>query len=371
MNNIDFEKEEKTRKFQYVYFIENHIEEARVFIDLSKKQIVADNLECVKIDKKIIGSKDIYIYSIYRFRFYSSRDKGTDFKLKEDISKHLDIQNGQKEVKSYDITIELKDLDKNDKFEKAIKIKDFEKDIFIFDFKFDKQYGWFVDKDPPKSYSFSLEEQFLIYVDFLRNGNMKLKQKSRQNLGLILSIQEILEEKNKKFKFSFYLIILLECFSTPLAQRHLICFKPSKIESVGTVSEEKLRQITSILNVFEKNPEKILSHIENENSKKNCKMRLFSIILYFNFYFNKNKIPELLRTQKDSIFIYKAFIEFKELFDFLKLDSEQIQLLINHTQDFNHLCIALTYIKNIQELLSIILSNFEKIFQLYNNKNEE
>jgi len=37
MNNVDFEKEEETREFQYVYFIENHIETAHVFIGLSKK----------------------------------------------------------------------------------------------------------------------------------------------------------------------------------------------------------------------------------------------------------------------------------------------------------------------------------------------
>ena len=278
MNNVDFEKEEETREFQYVYFIENHIETAHVFIGLSKKQITADNLECVYIGKKKITSKDIYICSIYRFRLYSSRIKENDFKIIENISKHSDIQVGQKRIKSYDITIELKDEDKNDKFEKAIKIKDFEKDIFIFDFKFDKQNGWIFNKDPPKSYYFSLEEQFHMYIDFLRNGYKKLKQKSRQNYGLILSIQQILEEKNKKFKFTFFLIILLECFATPLILRHLDCFKPSKIESVGTISEGKLRQIINILNIFEKNPEKILSYIKNENSKKNCEIKLFSII---------------------------------------------------------------------------------------------
>ena len=371
MNNVDFEKEEETRAFQYVYFIENHIETTHVFIGLSKKQIAADNLECLYIDKKEIGSKDIYIYSIYRFRLYSFRIKEKDFKLTEDISKHSDIQVGQKKIKSYDITIELKDEDKNDKFEKAITIKDFEKDIFIFDFKFDKQNGWIFNKDPPKSYYFSLEEQFHIYIDFLRNRYKKFKQKSRQNYGLILSIQKILEEKNKKFNFTFFLIILLECFATPLVQRHLDCFKPSKIESVGIISEGKLKQVINILNVFEKNPEKILSHIENENSKKICEIKLFSIILYFNFYFNKNKIPELLLDKKDPIFIYKAFIEFNELFDFLKLDLQQIQLLINNIQDFNQLCIALTYSKNVQELLSVILLNFEKIFQLYYNKKEK
>lgn len=99
MNKLDFEKEEEAREYQYVYFIENHIETTHVIIELSKSQIVADNLECVKKDKKEINSKYIYIYSIYRFRFYSSRIKEIDSeikenlsKLKENIPKHWDIQ---------------------------------------------------------------------------------------------------------------------------------------------------------------------------------------------------------------------------------------------------------------------------------------
>ena len=52
MNKTEFEKKEETREFQYIYFIENHISESRVKIDLSRKQTVANNLECVKISEK-------------------------------------------------------------------------------------------------------------------------------------------------------------------------------------------------------------------------------------------------------------------------------------------------------------------------------
>lgn len=48
----DLEKEEETREFQYIYFIENHIETSRVKLFLSRKQTVADNLECVKVSQK-------------------------------------------------------------------------------------------------------------------------------------------------------------------------------------------------------------------------------------------------------------------------------------------------------------------------------
>ena len=157
MNKSDFEKEEETREYQYVYFIENHIETAHLIIELSRNQVVADNLECIKMDRKEINSKEIFIYSIYRFRFYSSRIKNIDseikenlFKLKDNIPKHWDIQYKQEEAKNYDIIIELTD-EKNVKFEKIINIKDFKNDIFIFDFKFDKYNNdLIIDEDPPK-----------------------------------------------------------------------------------------------------------------------------------------------------------------------------------------------------------------------------
>ena len=376
MNKSDFEKEEETREYQYIYFIENHIETTHVIIELSRNQIVADNLECVKKDRKEINSKDIYIYSIYRFRFYSSRIKEIDSeikenlsKLKENIPKHWDIHFKQEEAKNYDITIELKD-EKNVKFEKIINIKDFVNDIFIFDFKFDRYNDLVRDEDPPKSYSFSLEEQFLIYIDFLRNGYMKIKQKSRQNYGLILSIQQLLEGNEKKFKFTFFLIILLECYATPLVQKLLLCFKPSKIESFGIISEGKLKQITNVLNVIEKNPNKILVHID-EKLKKKLGIRLFAIIFYFNLFFNKERISTIFTEQKNNEYIYPALLEYNELFGFLKLDSAQFQLLIDFTENFNQLTIALSYNKNVQELLDKILLNFDKIFQLYTIQNEE
>ena len=376
MNLTDFEKEEETREYQYVYFIENHIETSHIIIELPRSQLVADNLECVKTDRKEINSKEIFIYSIYRFRFYSSRIKLIDseikenlFIIRENIPKNWDIQFMHKEAKNYDISIELTD-EKNVKFEKKINIKDFERDIFIFDFKFDKNSDLPMDKNPPNSYSFSLEEQFLIYIDFLRNGYMKLKQKSRQNYGLILSIQELLAGYEIKFNFTFYLIILLECYATPLVQRHLFCFKPSKLKSLGTISQGKLKQVTNILNVIEKNPDKILVYID-ENLKRQLGVTLFAIIIYFNFYFNKIRIPGLLTDEKNKQFIYRALLEYYELFDFLKLDTAQFQILIDFVEDFNQLTIALRYNKNVQELLDMILLNFEKIFVLYTNKNEE
>ena len=148
---------------------------------------------------------------------------------------------------------------------------------------------------------------------------MKLKQKSRQNYGLMLSVQNLILGKDKKFNFTFYLIILLECFTTPLVIRHLQCFKPSKIESLGIIQKEKLKQIKNILNAFEKNPNKNLVQVE-ENSKINMELNcllLFYILIFISIkveYLNYLKIRIILH-------IYIALLEYNTLFVFLKLDS--------------------------------------------------
>jgi len=168
----------------------------------------------------------------------------------------------------------------------------------------------------------------------------------------------------------FFLNILLECYATPLVQGLLLCFKPSKIESFGIISQRKLKQIANVLNVIEKNPNKILIHIDEKLNKK-LGIRLFAIIFYFNLYFNKDRISTIFTNQKNNEYIYPALLEYYELFGFLKLDSAQFQILIDLAENFNQLTIALSYSKNVQELLDKILLNFEQIFQLYKIQNEE
>ena len=124
------------------------------------------------------------------------------------------------------------------------------------------------------------------------------------------------------------------------------------------------------MNVIEKNPNKILVHID-EKLKKKLGIRLFAIIFYFNLFFNKERISNIFTEQKNNEYIYPALLEYNELFGFLKLDSAQFQLLIDFTVNFNQLTIALSYNKNVQELLDKILLNFDKIFQLYTIQNEE
>ena len=60
------EKEKKRKEVIYVYFIENHIEDAKVEILLDESKFASD-LE-IKFQDKYISNKNIFIYSIYGFK---------------------------------------------------------------------------------------------------------------------------------------------------------------------------------------------------------------------------------------------------------------------------------------------------------------
>jgi hypothetical protein len=203
------------RDYIYVYFIENHIENSQAKIELSKNYLGANDLKIVNTDILDKGKK--YLCTIYRFRIYPTqieKEKKTDF----------------------NISIRLTDKSQN-KFDSKIMINRFDIDTFVYDLKFDSKSGWTGNIKPPSSFALSYEEQFNYYVQYLRII-LKLKQSSKQNEGLILSTLHILSGE-KKYTFSFLLMILMECNTTKYKNDVLLCFEPEKIDSPGTINDEK------------------------------------------------------------------------------------------------------------------------------------
>ena len=111
-------------------------------------------------------------------------------------------------------------------------------------------------------------------------------QQSKENEDLIFSAQELLIEKEKKYDFSFYLTILLECFATKYNQRHLKIFKPDKIEKIGELPEKKIKIINNILNTWANDPNKVLGNIDEDKRDEYGKY-LFGIILFFTYNFKE------------------------------------------------------------------------------------
>ena len=272
--NINLDK----RDYRYIYFIENHINTSQVNIKLVQE---AGNLEIMHQDLYKNADK-YYIINIYRFKIYPSKN-------------NLD------KYQKYQVDIILEDTQKN-KFKTTINIDNLKIDSFIFDFKFNTSKGWVFDTEPPESFSFDLIQQFEIYLFYLR----KILKKNQQDLDndyFILSAQKLLIGENNKYQFSFYIYIFLECFATSLVQRHISCFKPEKITSPGIISKDRILKITNILCTFEKKPEKVLDKIKNKNSVPEYGIKLFTIILYFNYIYNNERINELLNNEDNKIYI--------------------------------------------------------------------
>ena len=179
-----------------------------------------------------------------------------------------------------------------------------------------------------------------------------------------MSALKVLDNETN-FEFTFYILIFMECFKTNLILLYLTSFKPEKNTILSTISEKKLKPIINILNIFEKSPEKILDKIENNDDKFEYGVKLFTIILYFNYNFNKERMNEFISNENNKDYKYQGIIKYSNLFTKLNLEKEQIIKLIKFSKDFNQLCNILSYCKNLYEILEIINENFEIFCKLY------
>ena len=344
---MDKNNQEQTKDYINVYFIENHIQTSPANIGFSKN--ISEVRELEKVEQKLYEYNQNFLYTIYRFKI--------------NISK---IETNKKGKKKLEVKIKLEEDIKDNQFEGKIIIDKYDKDIFIYNFKFEKNTIWTEVIDPPPSLHFSNIQQFEIYVDYIRK-KLNLKQTANESIDLIYSTQDLLIGGNKKYSFSFFLLIFLECFNTKCVQRLLYCFKPDKIEEIGIIPEKHLKKMKNILNTFEKFPEKVLNNV-NENQKDDYGMRLFTVLLFFNYNFNKERIQEFLNNKNENIrnYIYNGLLnpKFLEFFNNLKLPKESINNIINWAKDFEQCNTSLKFANNLLDLLQIISENFKKISDL-------
>ena len=342
------EKEEiisnkKNTFYNYVYFIENHEKKEYFKIYLSRKCIVASDLELVQT----IENTFEYEINIYRFKIYPDKVLKT-FKNPEKC----------------EIKINLRDRN-NNKFHTIITNLQMLKDNFLYDTKFEDPSILF-KRNSPKSLNLTHIGQFNYYINYIRN-ELKCNKDTKENVSLISSTQKMLEEKEQKFEFSTYLIIFLECSAIENIQYHLDLFNPEKILQIGDLNNEKLNEIKNKFNLLESMPLSALCNI-NFDKIEIYKNKLFILIFYFNYNFDKERIQEMLNNKKINKYIYIGLLAFQQLFNGLILSKDHIQNIINFSDDFYELKKALKYCKNVLELLEIINGNFKKFKDFYNNE---
>ena len=171
----------------------------------------------------------------------------------------------------------------------------------------------------------------------------------------------------------FYLLILLECFSTKYIYRHLLIFKPEKIIELGEVEEEKLEQIKNKLNTLTVNPEKI--HLENGKDKQKTIESFYSVVLYFNLNFQKEKVKDMFENEQYCEYLYEKFNKFGNFFEGLILSKKNVINLIKKTDDYNQVLNILFYLgKDVIQFLEVINEEkeyLEKLFQKEKEKKEK
>ena len=174
---------------------------------------------------------------------------------------------------------------------------------------------------------------------------------------------------DKKFDFIFYLLILLECFSTSLIKIHLFLFRPNKIKGIGDISDKKkLKLITNILNSIAKNPEEKI-RVDKEEDRQKATEIFYSIYLYFNLHFQNDKVLEMFKDEKSFNFLFEKLNSFNSLFDYLILPKEYILKLIDKANDYDQILNFLSFLgKDCLLFFEVMNEKKDKILQLFNEK---
>jgi len=319
----------------YIYFIESHIKDEKVYLE---SKTTKSPLKLIKKIEKENNEKENFLISIYRFK-----------------------------IEYLSTTIELSDK-KDNKFESSINISSKERDNFIFNFKFDKMKKIFKSNNPPVSIYLTRREQFDLYYEILKT-NFTDNTKYQEKFYIIQSIIALLIDYDNELEFSIYLSIIKETISFSLVKYFLANFELSKVKGIGFLEEKELKEISEMLNIIEFTYEEILEITDAEKEEEYI-IKIFTIILYFNYIYNVQRIPELLNIEKINQYFYKGLIKYHNLF-YLNLEKEHILNLINLSKNFDELSKSLWYCNDVYYIIEIVLENFSKFIELHQDSSQK
>ena len=335
---MEANQKEENKNYHFVYFIESHDKSKRLEVYLSPNYKASNTLELMD-EKDNSQIRNSLISRVFRFKIFPD-----------------DILKEQKKA-PFKFVIIMKDKNnESNKSEYTIELRDVNNDFYEYNLKMDK-----VEVIP-----LSYEQQFNIYVDLLRN-KLKKKQGCKESDEFIMSTQLLFAGAEKKFDFLFYLLIFLECFTTKIVHRHLMSFKPEKVQGLGNVKEDKMKQLKNILNLIVKRPEKI--RVLNENSRKSATELFYFVVLFFDMNFQREKLNDLLGDEKIFDYLCARLIKYHDFLKNLILANSQVSTLIEKSKDFNEILISLFYVgKDFINFLQVINNKWEKIRKLYDDE---
>ena len=332
---------------------------------------ITSNLKNIDETLEFRLEKSSGIYNLKTIYFGNLQYAGNDYSVRIFCFEFIKIIIKEKQKHSAIIKLKQKSETKlfRQTFEGPIEFIE-TKNNFIFDFKFENKtsiLGWGIES-PPLSKTMSHSEQLKLYIKLLENLNVDIYQ----NLSLDL-IQDckILLIESEKFKIDFFLEIFSFCYLNTPVKEILILFELEKVIPIYPIETNDFSKYSECLYKIEENTELISKYFSNENNQEKYYKAFYSLLLYFKYNYDRDKINALL-SQKYLYVYYKEIIPFNyKIFKDIKIPQE----LIKEMTKQNLLSIQMIegiifYLKSFEKITIFINENIDCIFNLCIKENK-
>ena len=338
-------KNENTQnEFFIFHFIETH-DERRTFqvtLSLKTKDKIYD-MQKIKENKVIFFDSLSYISSVYTFKTLFTKN---NFEILVQLHENKDNINN-----IFEYVIEIKSNSKRRSH-----------NIFLYNIQFKSKNGDFSHSplnSTNKQYPINYVEELQLYKTVIREIYNMDDKIYKEFLSSILR-----KFVGKQFNFTYYIAGLLECYNTQFAYNYLISFKYNKIIERGEPNKDQLQLFKENINNFTEDSSIILNNIKKEDQNKILDY-LNMIILYFNYYFQKDKLDSMFKSTDINKSLFLLIKNNPDIFPCFFLSKQLISKIIKTSQKFREIKDIIFYAKNCLEFLEILDENKEYILTLY------
>ena len=263
-----------------------------------------------------------------------------------------------KDTKTYTAKIILKN-EKNYKFEGLITFRYNNKNLFIYDFKFNEYKNFLKKTPPPASIPFTKNETFGIYMEFLKTLKNLKELKEELFIHLIEESRNLIIFK-ENFQLDFFMSIFKACYSR---KEIILLLLGYKLEKTLLPDNFNYKSYSSMLDMIDKKPVIIIQHCIKQDPNK-IYIKFYTLLFYFRRIFEKDKAEKMIQNTD----LYQYFADFlpkyPSFFKNLICGEELIkQMFEKYSENLNMDLIKgiLSYAGSIENVLNIINKNITNI----------
>ena len=259
----------------------------------------------------------------------------------------------KKESKPYKATIILRDI-KNYYFKGNIIFTNYNKNIFIYDFKFEDHKGMIKDTPPPKSVKFTKCEQLKFFLNYLKQNKILINDE----LGIDLIQDSLNYITNDNFALDFYMEIFKACYS----QKNIISFlNEFSLEKFYIPLNFNYQEYSSIINLIYQKPRIIMKHLNEKDEHNIYYIKLYTLIFYLRRKYDKENAEKMI-LNKD---LYKYFANFlpkyPNYFANLICPEELIDQMFKLNLNLDIIKGAFIYASGVEQILYFIIKYINEI----------